>query len=123
MKLSQKIFFIAILAALVSTPLHADLEAGIEAYAQGDHDGAFKQYQEAAESGNPDAFGKLAGMYLYGLGTEKDYANAYIWFGLAEQSGDKYAEKFKLAASSAMTLEQVKAAESALAEYKQRFGY
>ena len=105
---------------LISTPLHADLEAGLEAYQRGDHSEAFKQYKAAAEAGDQNAFGKLAGMYLYGLGTEKDYSNAYIWFGLAEHTGDKYAERFRMAASSAMTLEQVKQAEAILSDYKAR---
>lgn len=120
MKTTRKRLFILAFAALFSAPLQADLEAGLEAYAQGNHAEAFKQYQLAADAGNPDAFGKLAGMYLYGVGTEKDYINAYVWFGLAHHGGDKYAEKFKLAASSAMSLEQVKQAEGMLEEYKKR---
>jgi len=122
MKLNRKLLLAAALSALVSTPLHADLEAGLAAYAKGDHVEAFNQYKQAAEAGNVDAYGKLAGLYLYGVGTEKDYTKAYIWFGMAEHGGDKYAEKFKLAASSAMTLEQVKQAEEILADYVKRLG-
>lgn len=120
MKQYPKYLLIGALLALFCTPLHADLKEGIEAYEKGDHALAFKHYQEAAEAGDPDAFGKLAGMYLYGLGTETSYPDAYIWFGLAEYSGDKFAEKFKRAASSMMTLEQVKEADEILADYKTR---
>jgi hypothetical protein len=116
MKAYRKYLLGAALAALVSSPLHADLEAGIAAYEKGDYTEAFSQYKQAAEAGDVDAYGKLAGLYLYGVGTEKDYTNAYIWFGLAQHGGDKYAEKFKLTASSVMTLEQVKQAEEILAE-------
>jgi TPR repeat protein len=122
MKTYRKRLLMLALAALFSAPLQADLEAGLAAYAQGNYAEAFKQYQLAADAGDSDAFGKLAGMYLYGVGTEKDYINAYIWFGLAQHGGDKYAEKFKLAASSAMSLEQVKQAEETLAVYKKRLG-
>ncbi|PLX63639.1 hypothetical protein [Sedimenticola selenatireducens] len=120
MKPNRKLFLAAALAALISTPLHADLEAGLEAYAKGDHAEAYRQYKQAAEAGDVDAFGKLAGMYLYGVGTEKDYSKSYIWFGMAQHGGDKYAEKFKLAASSAMTLDKVKKAEEILAGYIKR---
>lgn len=120
MKPNRKLFLAAALTALISTPLHADLEAGLEAYAKGDHAEAYRQYKQAAEAGDVDAFGKLAGMYLYGVGTEKDYSKAYIWFGMAQHGGDKYAEKFKLAASSTMTLDQVKKAEEILADYIKR---
>ena len=118
MKSYTKYLLIGALLALICTPLHADLEAGLEAYEQGDYALAFERFREAAEAGNPDAFGKLAGMYLYGRGTEKDYSNAYIWFGLAEHSGDKFAEKFKRTAASVLTLEQVREAEATLAERK-----
>lgn len=120
MNLKRKLFLATALAALMSTPLHADLEAGIAAYAKGDHVEAFTQYKQAAEAGDVDAYGKLAGMYLYGVGTEKDYTKAYIWFGLAQHIGDRFAEKFKLAAASTMTLEQLKNAEELLADYIQR---
>ncbi|MCW8906466.1 MAG: hypothetical protein OQL28_04390 [Sedimenticola sp.] len=120
MKLHPKYLPFVVLLALFSIPLYADLDAGLKAYEQGDHALAFKHYREAAENGNPDAFGKLAGMYLYGLGTETDYSNAYVWFGLAEYSGDKFAEKFKRTAASVMTLEQVRQAEEILAEKKAR---
>ncbi len=116
MKPYQKILLATALTTLLATPVHADLEAGIAAYAKGDYAKAYSQYKQAAEAGDADAFGKLAGLYLYGVGTEKNYQNAYIWFGLAEHSGDKYAERFKLAAASAMTLEQVKQAEEILAD-------
>ncbi|MCW8891444.1 MAG: hypothetical protein OQL20_12360 [Sedimenticola sp.] len=116
MKRYRKYILVAALAALFSSPLQADLEAGLTAYAEGNHAEAFKQYQLAADAGDQDAFGKLGGMYLYGLGTEKNYPDAYYWFGLAQLAGDKYAERFKLTASSMMTLDQVKQVEERLAE-------
>ena len=50
-------------------------------------------------------------MYLYGLGVQVDYTQAYIWFGLAAQTGDKYAERFQQAAAAAMSVEQIRNAE------------
>lgn len=120
MKPNRKLFLAAAMAALISTPLHADLEAGLAAYDRGDHVEAFNQYKQAAEAGNVDAYGKLAGLYLYGVGTDKNFTQAYIWFGMAEHSGDKFAEKFKMAAASSMTLEEVKHAEEILADFISR---
>lgn len=120
MKSHLKYPLIGILLAVFCTPLLADFEDGLKAYDEGNHALAFKYFREAAENGNPDAYGKLGGMYLYGLGTDKDYTSAYIWFGMAEQVGDKYAERFKRTAASVMTLEQVKQAEETLAGMKNR---
>ncbi len=89
----------------------AGFEQSHEAYTKGDYTTAFNGYLEAANSGDSRAFGKLAALYLYGRGTEKDYTQAYIWFGIAKDSKDKYAARFQDTAASMLTRDQIEQAE------------
>lgn len=85
-----------------SVIVQADFEAAAVANQQGDRKTAFLEFQTAAHGRDPRAYGKLASMYLYGLGTKKDYTKAYIWFEMAYLTGDRYAERFRDTASSVM---------------------
>ena len=104
----------AVCLLLLPVQLLADLDRANQANRAGDRETAFREYLAAARTGDPRAFGRLAGLYLYGAGTEKDYTEAYIWFGLAQETGDKYAAKFKETAASAMSLPEIEKAEEAL---------
>lgn len=84
----------------------ADFEDGIKANMAGDSQTALIEFKAAAENKNNQAYGKLASMYLYGLGTEKNYLQAYIWFHMAYLSGENEGERFRDAASSMMTREE-----------------
>ena len=84
----------------------ADYEAGEKANQEGDRATAFKEFAAAAEQKDTRAYGRLASFYLYGLGTEKNYHKAYIWFHAAYLIGDRNAARFRDAASSMMTREQ-----------------
>lgn len=86
-----------------SVIVQADFEAGAAANQQGDRATAFREFQAAAFEHDARAYGKLASMYLYGLGTKKDFTLAYVWFELSYLAGDRYAERFRDAASAMMT--------------------
>lgn len=120
MKYSKQLIFTLLL--LTSFSLQASFEEAIEAQEKGSYKLAVEKYQAAADEGDTRAFGRLAGMYLYGLGIEKDHKKAYIWFGMAAASGDIAAQKFQRAAASTMTMEQVKESVESLEDYKSRFG-
>jgi len=98
-----------------SNPLFANFEAAIEANQKGDRATAFKEFHAAALKKDERAYGRLGSMYLYGLGTQKNYHNAYIWFHMAYLSGEREGERFRDAASSMLNQEKyqkaVKAAE------------
>ena len=104
----MKLLFLLLLT-LISSSLHAEsaFEAGMTAYAGGDREAAFEQFKTAAEAGDQRAYGKLGGMYLYGQGTERDYQQAYLWFGIAHANGDRYAEGFQRTASSMLEPEEL----------------
>ncbi|WP_214660631.1 SEL1-like repeat protein [sulfur-oxidizing endosymbiont of Gigantopelta aegis] len=74
-----------------------------EANQQGDRQTAFKEFTIAAHKRDARAYGKLGSMYLYGLGTPKDYHQAYIWFHMGYLTGERESERFRDAASSMMT--------------------
>lgn len=122
--LKFKYISVCALFALLLMPLSgmAGFEEGEAANRRGDRATAFAEYQVAARSGDPRAFGKLASMYLYGLGTERDYQLAYVWFALSEEAGDRLGERYKRTAASTMTYEQIGEAEKLLDEYRARLG-
>jgi len=100
----------------------AGFEESHAAYTKGDYTVAFNGYLEAANSGDSRAYGKVAALYLYGRGTNKDHTQAYIWFGIAKESKDKYAARFQDAAASMLTSEQIIQAETELKKKRNELG-
>ncbi len=113
------ITILVISSALIASHAWAGFEESHEAYTKGEYDTAFKGYLEAANSGDSRAYGKVAALYLYGRGTKKDFTQAYIWFGIAKASKDKYAARFQDTAASMLTREQIEQAELKLAIKKE----
>ncbi|MET0013394.1 MAG: hypothetical protein ABW082_05250 [Sedimenticola sp.] len=118
MKITVKMLTVLIL--LLPLPATAGFDEAEKANRAGDREAAFSEYRAAALLGDERAFGKLAGLYLYGVGTERDYVMAYVWFGMSELSGDRYAQGYQGAAASMMSAEQLKAAEAKLVEMRER---
>jgi TPR repeat protein len=61
-------------------------------------------------------------MYLYGAGTEKDYGQAYVWFGLAGMTSDQYAESFQNAAATRLKREDLPRLDSVIEEKAYQLG-
>ena len=117
--IKKRIHLATFMVALLSTVPQlagAGYEEGEAANRAGDREAAFSAFHQAAQQGDARAFGKLGAMYLYGLGTSRDYTNAYLWFSLAEKQGDRLAERYRMAASSAMTHTQVRQAQRLVEE-------
>ena len=114
-KIHAAIFMVALLSTVPRT-VGAGYEEGEAANLAGNRDAAFSAFLQAAQHGDTRAFGKLGAMYLYGLGTTRDYTKAYVWFSLAEKQGDRLAERYRMAASSAMTRAQVERAHKLVEE-------
>lgn len=110
---------LAIVCSFIPLGLWASYEEGEALNRQGNREAAFAAFQAAARQGDERAFGKLGGMCLYGVGTARDFICAYAWFTLAEEQGDRLAERFRLTASAAMTPAQIEQARQ-LAEDKRR---
>ena len=81
------------------------MDAAMKANQKGDRATAFNEFYASVQQKDERSYGKLAAMYLYGLGTEKNYIQAYIWFHMAYLTGEKNAERFREAATSKMNRE------------------
>lgn len=73
-------------------PSWAGLEAGTEAYRNGDYTNAFKALLPLAEQGSAEAQTTVAELYERGLGVLQDYAQARRWYHLAAEQGDSKAQ-------------------------------
>ena len=102
-------------------PVHAGFEEGLAASRAGDRATAFQEFREAAEGGDERAFGRLGASYLYGVGTGRDLVQAFVWFQLALDAGDREAERFLDAAASELTPAQLEEAEAMAATWRERF--
>ena len=124
MLIPTKFILLISLCFLASNFAAADYIAGETANAKGDRQTAFNEFYNAAQQHDGRAYGKLGSMYFYGLGTKKDYQQAYIWFHMAHLNGEREGERFSDAASSMMTREQyLKAVDAAEMErVKQKLG-
>lgn len=102
---------------------HAGFEEGLDAARSGDRATAFNEFKQAAEAGDPRAYGKVGASYLYGMGTEQDFVQAFAWFRLAAEEGEKEAGRFLNAAASRLSPEQLEEAEAMantlIARYRQ----
>ncbi len=78
------ILFLLFWPALV----HADFQAGLDAYRQGDYETALKEWRPLAEQGDARAQFNLGLMYRVGQGVPQDYTQALKWFRLAAEQGD-----------------------------------
>lgn len=73
----------ALLACASAPALADDLNAAQKAVRMQQYGQAFTLFQQAADSGNPEAQYQLANMYLQGRGTAKNVSKAKQWFELA----------------------------------------
>ncbi|MES9965475.1 MAG: hypothetical protein ABW116_18255 [Candidatus Sedimenticola sp. 20ELBAFRAG] len=120
--MSMKFKSLACLMLLLPALSSAGFEEAEKANRTGDRVTAFAEYRAAALEGDIRAFGKLGGLYLFGVGTDRDYAKAFVWFGLGDLSGDRYAKGYRDAAAGELTPEELKAAEVMLNKYREKFG-
>jgi uncharacterized protein len=79
---------VALASLLSSTPAFADLYTAEKAYEKGDFTGAFQQFKELAELGQPKAQFNLAVMYARGQGVTTSNTNAHAWASLSGQNGE-----------------------------------
>lgn len=82
---------------------------------------AFKWHEKAAESGLPAAQRSLGNMYANGLGTDVDRTRAYMWLEIAAMLGDSDANFNREGLEPAMTADEVSAADTAAAEWIEKF--
>ena len=67
--------------------LNRESVAAVDAYRSGDTAKAFSLWSELAENGVLDAQVNLANLYQSGIGVERDYVQAVIWYRKAADQG------------------------------------
>src|SRR5258707_12371148 len=77
-------------AALIlsAQPATADMYTATQAYDKGDFAGAFQQFKDLAELGQPTAQLNLAIMFGRGKGVAANATYAHAWASLAAQNGE-----------------------------------
>ena len=80
-------FIFATFSLFVPGIAHADLATANNAYAQGNFQTAFQEFQALAEKGDGFAQNRLGMLYRDGKGTEQDHKAATIWFQKAAEDG------------------------------------
>ncbi|MEL6738826.1 MAG: tetratricopeptide repeat protein, partial [Pseudomonadota bacterium] len=78
---------LAALAALIASPLAADVKRGVDAWGAGDYDTAVNEWRLPAQNGNADALFNMAQAYRLGRGVEADITRARQLYAEAAQKG------------------------------------
>ena len=78
---------LAVLAALVASPLAADVKRGVDAWTAGDYNAAVNEWRLPAQNGNADALFNMAQAYRLGRGVEADITRARQLYAEAAQKG------------------------------------
>jgi TonB family protein len=84
----KKTAWLTTLLMFAALPCSADLYTAGVSYSKGDFAGAFQQYKEMAETGEPRAQYNLAAMYFNGKGVAASRVYAHAWASLSAQGGD-----------------------------------
>ncbi|MCC6478174.1 SPOR domain-containing protein [Sphingorhabdus sp.] len=85
--LSLHPFAIAVCLAVAAQPAFADVKAGVDAWSNGDFDGAVKEWREPARKGDADAQFNLGQAYKLGRGVKQDFNLAADWYQRAAKQG------------------------------------
>ncbi len=72
---------------VISSPVYADMQAGNEAYANGNYGLAFEEWLKEAEAGNPLAQNNIGYMYRKARGAPIDWVEAVKWYRRAAEQG------------------------------------
>lgn len=88
--------FMAALALLTvagaSSTAHADVKAGVDAWAQGDYAKAIREWRGATQAGDPDAQFNMGQAYKLGRGVPANLDQALDWYRKAAAQGHARAE-------------------------------
>jgi len=99
------------------TLAQADLQAGVDAYDQGDYATALKEWRPLADQGDADAQFNLGVMYQEGRGVLQDYVQAHMWASLAAAQNQENATKLRAALAEGMAPAQIAEAQRLAREW------
>jgi hypothetical protein len=84
--IGRAIAFVAVV--LASSPVLADLDAGLAAAKRGDYHQALAQWMPLAKAGNAEAQYDIGWLYAYGHGVPQDYGKALDWYRKSAAQGN-----------------------------------
>ena len=84
--------FFLLTVLLVSLPVRADLQTGVDAIVRRDYATALNAFKPLAEKGNVAAQVNLGNLYMKGLGVEQNYHLAQHWYLKAAEQGERMAQ-------------------------------
>ena len=84
----QQLMGMAVVAALLATPVWADFASGEAAAKKGDHATAAKEWLESAKKGDANSQVALGFLYQIGLGVKLDMNQAVYWWDKAASQGN-----------------------------------
>ncbi len=85
-------FALPLMAASLAVPAAASVKDGVDAWEQGDYQGAVAQWRPLALAGDPDAQFNLGQAYKLGRGVPSDLDQAEAWYRRAAKQGHLQAE-------------------------------
>lgn len=91
-RLLSAVLAAAVVLVAASSIARADLQAGIDAYFDGDYAMALENLQPAAEADDPIAQFLLGEIYLHGKGVQQDFEQAAAWYERAALNGHPEAQ-------------------------------
>lgn len=105
--------------ALSANLAKADMYSAVQAYDKGDFAGAFQQFKELAELGQPRAQLDLAVMYGRGQGVTASSTYAHAWASLAAQNGQERGKAIAEELASSLTPTSLRVSAEIQAQYSQ----
>ena len=88
----KSVLLAAVLAMILTGPVRAGYDEGLEAANRGDYATALAEWRPLAEQGNASPQFNLALMYNQGWGVPQDHAEAAIWYRRAAAQGHPKAQ-------------------------------
>jgi len=119
MRLPRTLTPIVFILCLLFWPalVHADVQAGKDAFDRDDYATALKEWRPLAEQGVAGAQYNLGVMYNKGQGVPQDYVQASMWYNLAAVQGNEMAVKNREVLVKKMTPEQITEAQRLAREW------
>lgn len=97
-------------------------EHGMTALKKKNYNEAFKHLKKASMLGNKTAQYFTAMMYMEGLGTEKDFSQAYLWLNVAAEVKEKKWRNLRDQLHNALTTDQRNSLKPHVEKYIKEYG-
>ena len=99
-----------------------EFESGIKAIKTEKFDKAFDHLEKSSKLGNKSAQYELALLYARGLGTKRDFSQAYLWLSVANEVDERRWLELKNRIEQVFTKQQLEDLKPFVAQYIQKYG-